>query len=183
MMLIAVCGLAGAGKTTCLDMLERLGEGAKVYVGSFVTAEVSRRRMAATPQNERLVREELRASGGMAALAHLAFPTIRGILDAGRVALIDAIYCKEEYEFYLGRCSSNIIRIAVETVKPERELRLAARALRPIDAGELTKRDEFELTQLGLADVIDTAEHKISNDGSLADLERTLQQLVGSLRQ
>ncbi len=119
----------------------------------------------------------------MAALAHLAFPTISGILDGGRVALIDAIYCKEEYEFYFGRCSGRIIRIAVETAKHERENRLAARALRPIDAGELRKRDEFELTHLGLADVINKAEHKISNDGSLADLERTLQRLVSSLRQ
>ena len=138
--------------------------------------------MPTTPQNERLVREELRVTGGMAALAQLAYPTISGILDAGRVALIDAIYCHEEYQFYSGRCGDRIIRIAVETAKPERELRLAARALRPINAGELNKRDEFELTQLGLADVIDNAEHKISNDGSMVDFEQTLERLVGSLR-
>lgn len=182
MMVIAVCGLAGAGKTTALEILERLGGGARVYVGSFVTAEVARRGMAATPQSERLVREELRASGGMAALAQQAFPTISGILVAGRVALVDAIYCAEEYEFYRERFSDQVVRIAVETAKPERERRLAVRALRPIDADALTKRDEFELTQLGLADVMAAAEHRIVNDGSLDDLERALQRLTGSLR-
>lgn len=181
-MLIAACGLAGAGKTTTLEILERFGVGAKVYVGSFVTAEVARRGMAATPEGERRVREELRASGGMAALAQLAYPTISGILDAGRVALVDAIYCVEEYEFYRERCSDRVVRIAIQTAKTQREQRLALRALRPIDAEALTKRDEFELAQLGLADVMAAAEHTIVNDGSLNDLESALQGLAGYLR-
>jgi dephospho-CoA kinase len=122
-MIIAVCGLAGAGKTTTLDILERRGAGAKVYVGSFVTAEVVRRGLEATSENERLVREELRASSGMAAMAQQAFPTIEGILNAGRVALVDAIYCVEEYEFYREHCSDRVIRIAVKAAKHERERR------------------------------------------------------------
>ncbi|MER8665286.1 hypothetical protein NKH34_29765 [Mesorhizobium sp. M1148] len=173
--------MAGAGKTTTLEILERLGEGARIYVGSFVTAEVARRGMAATPQNERLVREELRAFGGMAVLAQLAFPTINGIISAGRNALVDAIYCVEEYQFYLERCD-RVVRIAVETAKPERERRLAVRALRPLDADALTKRDEFEMSNLGLAGVMAAAEHRIINDGSLDDLERALLRIIDSLR-
>lgn len=181
-MIIAVCGLAGAGKTTTLDVLERLGVGAKVYVGSFVTSEVVRRGLEATPENERLVREELRVASGMAAMAQLAFPTIVGILNAGRIALVDAIYCIEEYAFYKERCSESVIRIAVKAARHERERRLAARLLRPISADALNKRDEFELSQLGLADVMAAAEHTIVNEGSLNDIERTLQPLARSLR-
>ena len=129
-MLIAVCGLAGAGKTTTVDMLEQLGKGARVYVGAFVTAEVERRRLPATPENERQVREEVRRVSGMDALAKLAWPTVGAILDTGRVALLDAIYCIEEFEYYRARCARKLVRIAIETKKQERERRLAIRAAR-----------------------------------------------------
>lgn len=180
-MLVAVCGLAGAGKTTVVDMLEQLGEGARVYVGAFVTAEVERRGLSATAQNERQVREELREAGGMDALAQLALPTIGGILDAGRVALVDAIYCVEEFELYRARFGDGVIRIAIKTTKPERERRLAVRTLRPIDAEAFAKRDEFELDRLGLAGVMSAAERTLGNDGSLDDLECSLKRLAATL--
>lgn len=177
-MIIAVCGLAGAGKTTSLDILERLGMGAKVYVGAFVTAEVSRRGMEPTPQSEREVREDLRNKRGMAALAELAMPTIQGILGAGRVALVDAIYCAEEFEFYRDRCNVQVVRIAIVTVRHERVRRLAARSIRPLDAEALDRRDDFELTRLGLEGVIRAAEYKLDNDGSLDNLESTLARMI-----
>lgn len=180
-MLLAVCGLAGAGKTTAVDILERLGEGARVYVGSFVTAEAARRGMPSTPQSERNVREDLRAKGGMDALAHMALPTITGIIEAGRVALVDAIYCPEEYDLYRERLGDRVARIALETTRSNREQRLATRALRPINSEALASRDAFELTQLGLAGVIAAAEYRLANNGSLNDLEGTLQQLAGLL--
>jgi dephospho-CoA kinase len=177
-MLIAVCGLAGAGKTTTVDLLEQLGKGARVYVGAFVTAEVERRSLPATPENERQVREELRRADGMEALAKLAWPTVGAILDAGRIALVDAIYCIEEFEFYRARCAHRLVRIAIETTRYERERRLAIRALRPLDADALSKRDTFELDNLGLARVMAEAEHSLTNDGSLDALENTLKALA-----
>lgn len=181
-MLVLICGLAGAGKTTCLEILESLGGGAKVYVGSFITAEVIRRGMESTPESERVVREDLRAAHGMEAFAQLALPTIHGILEVGRVALVDAIYCAEEYDFYRQHCSSQVVRIAVDTARSERQKRLQTRLLRPIDSSSLDKRDEFELTKLGLADVMAAAEYKISNNGSLSDLDYTMKCLDNSLR-
>ena len=180
--IIAVCGLAGAGKTTSVDVLERVGEGARVYVGAFVTAEVERRRLSATPQNEQLVRQELREEGGMDALARMALPTISGIVDAGRVALVDAIYCAEEFELYHAHFGDKVVRVALEARRVERERRLSIRNLRPIDADALANRDKFELIGLGLGSVMAEAEHTLGNDGSLDDLESSLKQLAASLR-
>jgi dephospho-CoA kinase len=180
--IIAVCGLAGAGKTTSVDVLERLGEGARVYVGAFVTAEVERRGLSATPQNERQVRQELREKGGMDALARMALPTISGIIDAGRVALVDAIYCAEEFELYLTHFGDSVVRVALETRRGERERRLSVRNLRPISAEALASRDEFELVKLGLGRVMAEAEHSLENNGSLDDLENSLKQLAVALR-
>jgi dephospho-CoA kinase len=179
-MLIAVCGLAGAGKTTTVDVLEHLGKGTRVYVGAFVTAEVESRSLPATPENERQVRDELRRAGGMDALAKRAWPTVEAILDAGRVALVDALYCVEEFEFYRARCANKLVRIAIETEKQERERRLAIRASRPLDADALTKRDAFELDGLGLARVMAEAEHSINNNGPLHALENALKALASS---
>jgi len=181
--LVAVCGLAGAGKTTTVDLLERLGRGVRVYVGAFVTAEVERRGLPASPGNEREVREDLRKQGGMDALARLALPTIRAIVSTGRVPLIDAIYCVEEYDLYKVSLDDAIVRLAITATKSERVQRLAARGLRPINADELTKRDAFEFDQLGLRAVISAAEHTIDNDGTLNDLEASLKRLqIGGTR-
>lgn len=181
-MLIAVCGLAGAGKSTSVEMLEQLGQGARVYVGAFVTSEVERCGLPATPENERQVREQLRNADGMDALAKLAWPTIGAILEAGRVALVDAIYCIEELEFYHSSCAHRVSCIAIETTRREREFRLAQRALRPLNADALAKRDAFELGQLGLAKVMSEAQYSLSNDGSLDALKNALKTLASGFQ-
>ena len=165
------------GKTTSVEVLEGLGRGARVYVGAFVTAEVERRGLPPNPQSERQVRGELREEGGMAALARLALPTIAAIRQAGRVPLVDAIYCAEEYELYRTTFEDAIVRLAINAPRSERVKRLAARNLRPINDGELAARDAFEFDRLGLETVISAAEHAVTNDGTLDDLEATLKRL------
>jgi dephospho-CoA kinase len=181
-MLIAFCGLAGAGKTTAIDALERLGEGARVYVGAFVTAEVIKRGMPEGPESERQVRVSLREQGGKAALAELAAPTITGVLNAKRAVLVDAIYCFEEYEFYRSHFGNMVVRIAIEAARSERERRLATRACRAINSQALAERDAYELQTLGLGKLMSAAEYVVENNGSLDDLERSLQRLAVSLR-
>lgn len=118
----------------------------------------------------------------MDALARMALPTISGIVDAGRVALVDAIYCAEEFELYHAHFGDKVVRVALEARRVERERRLSIRNLRPIDADALANRDKFELIGLGLGSVMAEAEHTLGNDGSLDDLESSLKQLAASLR-
>ena len=160
-----------------MEMLERLGRGVRIYVGAFVTAEVERRQLPPTPQSERQVGAELREEGGVAALARLALPTIDAIRRAGRMPLIDAIYCAEEYELYRATFEGAIVRLAISAPRPERVARLAARNLRRIDELELAERDAFEFERLGLESVMSAAEHALTNDGRLIDLEATLKLL------
>ena len=173
-MLIALSGLAGAGKTTAIADLERRGVGARVYVGAFVTAEVLRRGLPPTPACEKRVREELRVTEGMDALARRALPTIRGMLSAGRVALVDAIYCLEERDFYQAALGEELICLAVETSAAIRAARLALRNQRPLSAAELDERDRYELERLGMAAVLAGAGHRVPNDGGLEDFEQAL---------
>lgn len=181
-MLIALSGLAGAGKTTAIAELERLGVGARVYVGAFVTSEVEARGLPATPACEKKVREDLRNNEGMDALARRALPTIQGMLSAGRVALIDAIYCVEERDFYQQHLGEHLTCLAVQTSAANRAARLSARNLRPLSPADLAARDRYELDRLGIAAVLEGAEHRLANDGSLDDLEQALRGFATLLR-
>lgn len=179
--LIGLCGLAGAGKTTAIDLLERRGRGVRVYIGAFVTAEVERRGLPRGAVSERLIREEMRISEGMDALARRALPTIHGILATSGAALLDAIYCAEERDLYLREFGRRLVTVAVDTTVANRADRLSVRNQRPLSAAELADRDRYEINRLGIAGVMDRADHRLGNDGSLHEFEQTLDEFVGRL--
>jgi dephospho-CoA kinase len=79
--LIAVTGLSGAGKTTAVNYLQKIGAGQKIYLGQVVLAEVRSRGMPPGPDSERAVRMDFRKQHGPAALAVLAGPQIRECLN------------------------------------------------------------------------------------------------------
>lgn len=138
-MLIGLCGLAGAGKTTAIEILQQHGHGMRVYVGAMVTAEVKRRDLPLTPESEKLVREELRSIDGKGALAQRALPWIHATLAAHRIALVDAIYCEAERDIYRAEFGQRFAMVAVETSVDNRAARLTVRNLRPLSTADLNR--------------------------------------------
>src|SRR4029453_18710221 len=61
---LALVGMPGAGKTLCAKHLEAKGY-FQFRFGGIVVGEVTRRGWPITPENERIVREELRRDEGM----------------------------------------------------------------------------------------------------------------------
>lgn len=179
-MILALAGLAGAGKTTAIELLEAADCGRRLYVGQFVTDEVKRRGLLITPENERLIRDELRQVSGMGALAQAALPVIEQLAQSTNV-LIDAIYCEEERSIYLDRFGQALQLIAIHTPTELRARRIAERQQRSLSAAELTRRDEYEISVLGLKGVLACADHQIDNSGDLYELESTLQGMLARL--
>lgn len=180
-MMIALSGLAGTGKTTAIELLEREGFGNRVYVGGFVTDHVAALGMPAGPVSEKRVRKQLRDEHGAAGLATLAMPQIVELLDANKTPLIDAIYSVAEREFYERTLSSRLHCISITTKLAVRISRLAARDVRPMNAQDLAQRDEYELNVLGLTDVLGIADHHIMNDGSLGELGSCLEEVLADI--
>jgi dephospho-CoA kinase len=179
-MLIALAGLAGAGKTTAIGILERQNFGRCFYAGKLIEDELNQRGLALTAQNERKVRIVLRDERGMDMFARLAYPSLSKMICSGPV-LLDAIYCIEEHDFYRKNFGTNMKILAINASQNTRSKRLAIRRERPIDIEDLVQRDALELDRYRLKDVISLADHIIDNEGSLSKLEEVLKELIPRL--
>jgi dephospho-CoA kinase len=179
-MLIALSGLSGAGKSTAIRHLERLGVGASYYAGAIVRDEIERRQLAPTPENEGIVREDLRSRFGMAVFAERAIPDLLGRCSTQTI-LLDSVYCLAERDCLQAHFSDRLVLIAVSASLAVRSARLAARPDRPLSYERVLSRDAFERDKLGIDDVIAAANHRVANEASLEEFKEALNVLAGSL--
>lgn len=179
-MLIGFAGFAGSGKSTAIDYLVRKNLATSYYAGSILVEELAKRELTHTPDTERSVREALRSEYGMAVFAERSLPHL--IKRCAReTVLLDAIYCPEECECYLAAFGDRLKVIAVSTLFETRAARLASRPQRPLSTQMLIERDRLERERFRMDEVINRANHKISNDNSLTQFERSLDGLPGFL--
>jgi dephospho-CoA kinase len=148
-----------------------------------VISEVERRGLPVTPENERVVREELRAQEGMDVMARRSLPAIEASLSAHGVALVDGLYSGAELDLLLARYGADLVTIAVHADRAVREARLAERAVRPLTAAEMLARDRAELEALDKAGPIVLATVQVTNNGTTAELEGKLADVVEQLRE
>jgi dephospho-CoA kinase len=94
--------MSGTGKSEAAGYLARHFGLSSFYMGGVVLHEVGRLGLEDTPGNERKVREQLRRTKGMAAIARLALPRLRRLLKARRMVLVDGLYSAEELTFLRG---------------------------------------------------------------------------------
>ena len=175
-MLVAVAGYAGAGKTTVLESLQGRGVGEIVYVGAYVQEEVLSRGLTLSPENEQRIRQALRDELGRDALAKRAVGDLQNRQARGTI-LLDAIYLKEEEEFYRKIFGKDVLVLAIRASFDIRAERIAAREIRPLSIEQLRYRDDYESRQLRLDEVLATADHNVINEGTLEMLERSLDAL------
>jgi dephospho-CoA kinase len=172
---IALVGLCGTGKSEAGKVLEGLGYEI-VYFGGVVVDEVRRRGLEVNQTNEKAVREELRATHGMAAMAVLKLPQLRAMLAQGKKTAIDGLYSFAEYELLKQAFGARLRLIALHTSKPLRYERMAQRPVRPLTAAEVDARDLFEIKNLDKGGPIAIADAHVVNDGDTQQLTQVLQQ-------
>lgn len=179
-MLIALAGLSGAGKSTAINHLQTAGLGTPYYAGSIVHDEIAARNLVVTPDNERLVRTDLRQEFGMAVFAERAIPRLKSLCETGSV-LLDAVYCPEELRRYREAFERSLVIIAITASFEARSTRAAARPDRPISPEKLRLRDEFELGTLRLGEVVAAADQQVANEKSLDEFKKALEDLAARL--
>jgi dephospho-CoA kinase len=173
--LIGVSGLCGSGKSTAIELLASICPAVRVYVGRIVLDELKRRRLKRTPENERMIQSALREEYGRDALAVMAAPQVATRLSEGHHVLVDAILSPDEFNLYKEKCSPrDMVTLAIHASVHLRCERLATRPERRLAADDIHKRDLNEVLHLGTGTVITLAQHHISNNGSLHDLQQNL---------
>jgi dephospho-CoA kinase len=175
--IVAVLGLSGTGKSEAARWLAESRGYHRVYFGGIVVDEVRRRGLAG-PEQERVVREELRREHGMGAMAVLSLPAILEHVDRDEPVVIDGLYSAAEREILVEHFGDALVTLAVHAPRWLRKQRLAQRATRPLTSAEVDARDEFEVRNLDKAVPIVEADLHVVNDSDLdalfAAVETTL---------
>jgi dephospho-CoA kinase len=178
---IAVVGMAGAGKSEVTRLLVDSHGFEVVYFGQVVLDEIAARDLPPGPESERLVREAIRATGGMDVMAARTLPRIRAALSTGRSVCIDGLYSGAEWR--LLSAETGVVTLAVHAPRWLRKARVATRLVRPLTGAELDERDLAEIEQLDKACPIALADAHLVNDSNLTVLATALRRFLASFEE
>jgi len=179
MKVVAIVGMAGAGKSEVARVFEKNGF-RKVRFGDITEEEMEKRGLVPNEENERYVREQLRKEHGMAAYAKLNLPRIEASLKSSDV-VVDGLYSWEEYTLLKECYGEKLSTVAVWASPATRHGRLGNRAKRPLTAEEAASRDKAEIENTNKGGPIAMADFTIVNEASLEELEREAERVIATL--
>ena len=180
MKVIAIVGMSGSGKSEVAQVFEKKGF-ARIRFGDITDKEVLRRGLELSEENERKVREQLRAQHGMAAYAILNIPEIDSALEKSNV-IVDGLYSCEEYKLLKERYGDNLVIVAVYSSPGTRQDRLGQRLIRPLTRAESLSRDYAEIEKLHKGGPIAVADFTLVNEAiSMEELQKETERLIAKL--
>lgn len=173
--------MPGAGKSSCVTYLEEKGY-PSVYFGGVTIDEVKHRGLEVNEVNEKMVREELRASEGPEVMAKRIATQIDNLFAAGQHRVVaDGLYSWSEYKYFKQHFGHDVTVIAVVAPRRIRHERLAVRPVRPLTEQEVTAREYAEIEHLEKGGPIANADHYIANTHDLEQLHQQLDELLVSI--
>ncbi len=178
MVVIALVGLPGSGKSEVASLLEKKGF-VRIRFGDITDAEIKKRGLPAGEESEKLVREGLRDELGMHAYAVLNLPRIK---KAKGDVVIDGMRSLEEYE-YLKDELPDLVVVALYAPQQLRYKRIAERAVRPRSPEESVKRDIDEVEKLNVLGPIGRADYTLINDGTKEELREKLEGIMQQIKE
>ena len=177
-LLLLITGMAGSGKTTLSDMLREKGY-AVFTMGDVIRHEVRMRNQPPTPENLGKMAEQIRKTGGDAAVARKCIPLIIGEPNT-KVALDGVRSLDEVYAF---QEAFNTFLVAVHASPESRYQRLKGRGRSddPSNRQVFRERDLRELG-FGMGNAIALSDYIVFNDDGLDSLERELDKLIRKIK-
>jgi dephospho-CoA kinase len=159
MLIIAITGMPGAGKTTAAQALEKLGL-KRIAMGDMIREETKRRGLYADDKNMGMVMREMREKYGAGAVAELCLRAIEQPKE--RAIVIDGIRSTGEIEVF--KRAGDVKLLAIHASRQRRFALLSDRKRTddPLDMESFNTRDERELS-IGIGNAIALADEAISN--------------------
>ncbi len=160
MLIVAITGMPGAGKSTAAQALVVKGW-KRVVMGDVIREETKRRGLEPDSKNTGEVMKQLRDARGDAAVAELCLEAIR--TTGSDQVVVDGIRSMSEVETF--RKSADVILIGVHASQRRRFALLKERGRRddPLSYEMFLKREERELG-VGIGDAIALADEIVSNE-------------------
>jgi dephospho-CoA kinase len=177
---VAIVGMAGAGKSEVASVFEEYGF-KKIRFGDITDMELRNKGLEPNEENERYIRQQLRKEHGMAAYAKLNLPRIDGSLKSSNV-VVDGLYSWEEYNLLKERYGEKLSVLAVWASPATRHARLAYRAKRPLTLEEAASRDKSEIENINKGGPIAMADFTIVNEDSLGELKKETERVLPALK-
>lgn len=181
--ILAVVGMPGSGKTESVNYIQTKNY-LNVYFGKPVFDELKKRGLKLTPQNEKLVREDLRNIHGMGAMAILCGNKLDQVFKKGDV-VIESFYSWDEYKIVKNKYGDNFKVLAIYAPPNVRHSRLISRKnekkndqLRKFNIKEAIERDRHELENLAKGGPIAMADYTIINTGSMDNLHKNIDKIL-----
>lgn len=175
---IALVGMPGAGKSYCVEHLEKKGW-PSVYFGGVVVDEVKRRGMEVNEVNEKFVREDLRAKEGNGAIAERMIGSIEKLFSEGHdIVIADGIYSWSEYKIFKEIFGKRVLIIAITAPRHIRHERLANRPVRPFTEAEATAREYAEIENIEKGGPIANADYTVVNEKTPEDMLANLDRII-----
>lgn len=181
--IIALVGMMGSGKGTCVTYLHETYGLPFVYFGGMVYDEVAKRGLDIV-KDEKAVREDMRAKEGMAVMAKRAAIKADELFSAGeQVVVFDGMYSWSENKFLLEKYGDSVKVIALILPKKLRYERSVARqdSHRKYTLEQVVERDIAEIENIEKGGPIAFADYYLVNDGSHEKLLEQLRQVVTEL--
>lgn len=182
--IIAVVGMCGSGKSVLSDYLVQQGY-AFLRFGQITLDIVKERGLTPTEENEKPIREEVRAKYGMGAYATLNIPKIDAMLKQGNV-VIDGLYSWSEYKILKEKYADSFWVAAVFASPKLRYERLKNRTVidekmrnRPyIKAADAQVRDYNEIEKIEKGGPIAMADFTIVNNQGVDHLQESADSII-----
>ena len=177
MLVIAITGMPGAGKSTVAQALEGSGM-RRIVMGDMIREETTRRGLPLDDRNMGAVMKELREKYGAGAVAELCLRTI-GSVPGDRAVVVDGIRSVSEIEVFRKAGEVKLIAVLASPSRRFELLRARARTDAPIDLDSFRARDDRELS-IGIGNAIAQADEAIVNERTTTDeLGRIALEMVG----
>ncbi len=180
MKVVAIVGMAGAGKSEVSRVFEENGF-IRVRFGDVTDEEMRKRGLEPSEENERYIRELLRQEYGMSAYAGLNLAKIDEAAKRSDV-VIDGLYSWEEYLLVKTYYGDDFYVVAVWASPRTRYSRLARRSIRRLTVEEAASRDKAEIENANKSGPIAMADFTIINESSVEDLRKEAKRIITRLK-
>lgn len=177
--IIAIVGMCGVGKSVASEILEEL-DYKKVYFGGVTMEKLNEEGIEVTPENEKMMRERLRAEYGMAAYAIILLPRIKELSQDYNVVL-DGLYSWDELKILKEELGDRLTVVAVVADKKLRYNRLNVREIRPLTDEEAKNRDISEIENIAKAGPIAYADYYIDNNHDIDSYRKRLLDILNDI--